>query len=226
MISGTKETLYSRMMEFLKARTPSNWQDISNILLNLEKGAPPNNDLNQGNYWEILHNGVAFWTFDFGIDGVSIEIAKYALCLQEILESDKTEVHFIAGDFHPQADNVLKPEWKRHRIERVNGWDKWDQGKWFDHLFYQDMKESSQISQKMAVEVWNQTVEMAGKLGHYVAENNISLLIPVNVNSNPGNLATGLCTILVSELMGLYVLNSNHDFYWEGGKPAAEREPG
>jgi len=226
MISGTKETLYSKMMEFLNSRTPSNWQEISTILSNLEKESPSYSDLNQEAYWENLRSGVAFWTFDFGIDGVSIEIAKYALCLQKILGSDKTEVHFIAGDFHPQADNVLKPDWKRHLIERVNGWDKWDQGKWFDHLFYQDMKEGSQISQKMAVEIWNQAVEMAEKLGRYIAENNISLLIPVNVNSNPGNLATGLCTILVSELMGLYVLNSNHDFYWEGGKPAEEREPG
>ncbi|HAJ94792.1 MAG TPA: hypothetical protein DCP02_01040, partial [Actinobacteria bacterium] len=45
-------------------------------------------------------------------------------------------------------------------------------------------------------------------------------------NSNPGNMATGLCSILVSELMGIYVLNSNHDFYWEGGRPASERKPG
>jgi glycosyltransferase involved in cell wall biosynthesis len=31
---------------------------------------------------------------------------------------------------------------------------------------------------------------------------------------------------MVSEGMGIHVINSNHDFYWEGGKPASERKPG
>ena len=78
----------------------------------------------------------------------------------------------------------------------------------------------------MAIEVWGQAVGLSRELGAYIAENEISLLIPVNVNSNPGNIATALCTILVSESMGIYVLNSNHDFYWEGGKPASERKSG
>jgi len=218
--------LFTEMMEKLEMHNPSNWNEISSILKNLSKNSPPIEQYNRNEFWEKVRTGLAFWTYDFGIDGVSIEIAKYAQCMQDIQLTDKkAEIHFIAGDFHPQADNVLKPGWKRHRIDRANGWHKWDKGVWFDKLFYQEMKENSDISHKMAVEIWDQAVEMAEKLGHYVAENEISLLIPVNVNSNPGNLTTGLCTILVSELMGLYVLNSNHDYYWEGGKPVSERKP-
>jgi glycosyltransferase involved in cell wall biosynthesis len=55
--------------------------------------------------------------------------------------------------------------------------------------------------------------------------NDIALLIPVNVASNPGNLALTLALVLITELLGTVVINSNHDFYWDGGKPAAERLP-
>ena len=56
-------------------------------------------------------------------------------------------------------------------------------------------------------------------------DQDVQLLIPVNVNSNPGNPATGLAAILVSECTGVRVVNSNHDFYWEGGQPASAYGP-
>jgi glycosyltransferase involved in cell wall biosynthesis len=56
-------------------------------------------------------------------------------------------------------------------------------------------------------------------------DNQIALLIPVNIAANPGNLALTLGVVMVTEALGTYVLNSSHDFYWEGGKPARERKP-
>jgi len=57
-------------------------------------------------------------------------------------------------------------------------------------------------------------------------ENHVSLVISVNIASNPGNIALTLGLVLVTEILGIYVLNSNHDFYWEAGKPLSERAPG
>lgn len=227
MSSAPLPDLYIEMMNTLQKQEPASWDDLSALLSQFSQAGPDIIPYSQEDFLERVRIGIAFWTFDFGIDGVSIEIAKYAQGLQTILGKEQAaEIHFIAGDFHPQADNVLRPDWKRKQIPGANGWDKWDQGVWFDKLFYQEMSEGSQLSKQMAQEIWSQAVEMAGALGQYIAEHKISLLIPVNVNSNPGNLVTGLCTVLLSELMGLYVLNSNHDFYWEGGKPASERSPG
>jgi glycosyltransferase involved in cell wall biosynthesis len=218
---------FTEMTEKLNSPKPSNWSDITEILSDIKENALRPEPVTHDEFLKRVSKGFAFWTFDFGIDGVSIEISKYAQCLQEILPNEgKTPVHFIAGDFHPQADSVIKPGWHRFRIAGANGWSKWDNGKWFEKLFYQDMNENSKESDEMAVEVWKQAVRLTEKVGEYLAENEISLLIPVNVNSNPGNLATGLCTVLVSELMGVYVLNSNHDFFWEDGKPASQRKPG
>jgi glycosyltransferase involved in cell wall biosynthesis len=221
-----KKQLYSLMRKKLDTCNPKNWNDISSILIDVKENSPPFEQLSRTEFLRRLRKGIAFFTYDFGIDGVSIEISKYAQSLQDILSSEKKVlIHFIAGGFHPQAENIIKPEWKRHYISGVNGWLKWDKGKWFKKLFFQDMKENSEISNKIAIEIWNQAIELSKKLGKYIASNEISLLIPVNVNSNPGNMATGLSTILVSELMNIYVLNSNHDFYWESGKPARERKP-
>ena len=215
------------MIRKLSSVKPDNWNDIDRIILDIKQNSSFSESLDRTEFLHELSKGFAFWTFDFGIDGVSVEISKYAKCLQEILSTDKkVKVHFIAGGFHPQANSVIRPDWHRFHISCANGWSKWDSGKWFEKLFYQDMAENSNESRIVAAEIWSQAVRLAKIMGDYLAENEISLLIPVNVNSNPGNLATGLCTVLVSELMGIYVINSNHDFYWEDGKPVSERKAG
>ena len=119
------------MVNIIADSSPSNWEDITCILADIRTSArmPPPRAKD-----ELLHMiaaGTAFLTFDYGIDGVSIEIAKYALAL-EYLYSSQTEcaIHFIGGDFYPQADSVLKPNWRRHKIAGINGWSKWDGGKW------------------------------------------------------------------------------------------------
>lgn len=166
-------------------------------------------------------------TFDYGVDGVSIEIAKYAQSLEDLYaEVGEPAIHLIGGDFYSQADTVMDPGWQRFKIEGINGWSKWAEGKWFGKLFYEEMPEGSQLSDELAVEMYALAVSIAEKLGGYIVENNIGLLIPVNVSSNPGNLALGLATAIVSEGLGMYVFNSNHDFFWDGGKPPSEREPG
>jgi len=133
---------------------------------------------------------------------------------------------FIGGNFYPHADTIIKPEWKRFKLSGSNGWGKWENAFWYDQLFNEKMPQDSQQSDNLAKEIWKQAVLLSKRLGKYLAENNIHLLIPVNVCSNPGNLALGLCIPLVTELMDLYVLNSNHDYYWEGGKPASEKKLG
>ncbi len=219
--------LYTQMMDKLKNLDPGNWQDVDRILTDFQQINPPQTSTTYNDLIQSSHKGLAFLTFDYGIDGVSIEIAKYAESLNDLLsENGKPDIHFIGGDFSHQADSILKPDWKRFHIQGANGWSKWDQGKWFAKLFYEDMSEDNQEPDELVAEIWKQAVSLSERLGNYLAENGITLLIPVNISSNPGNLALGLAVVLVSEAMGTYVLNSNHDFYWESGKPAFERKPG
>ena len=71
---------------------------------------------------------------------------------------------------------------------------------------------NSPESKNLAIEIFRQAVSIAKKLGKYLIDNQISLLVPVNIASNPGNVALTLGVVLVTELLGISVLNSNHDF--------------
>ena len=198
------------------------WNDISTILTGFkEEKRTEQSTGTESDYLNDIKSGIAFITFDYGIDGVSIEIEKYALCLEKLFKKKigtDIPLHFIGGDFHDKADTVLKPRWQRYRIPNSNGWSKWSGGKWFAKLFYDEMPEGSDISNAMAKEIWKQAVDFAEQLGGYLIENNIKLLMPVNICTNPGNPAIALAVVLVTEMLNLKVITSNHDFYWEGGK--------
>jgi len=219
---------YTDMMSSLNSLNINDWNDISNFLSSIKsRNLPPS--LSESEYTAALRKGIAFFTYDYGIDGVSIEMNKYASCFEKILADDKGNIpamHFIGGEFHDKAEAVLQEHWKRFQIDGINGWSKWDNGKWFSKLYYEAMPEGSDLSREMASEMWKQAVIVADKLGKYIADNDISLLFPVNLFCNPGNFVVSLAGIIVAEMMGLYVFNSNHDFYWEGGAPATERTDG
>jgi glycosyltransferase involved in cell wall biosynthesis len=221
-----KNKLFVQMSEDLGNTSPSNWEEITEILSKFKDNVPTHPGMSSEEFLRYSSSGTAFITFDYGIDGVSIEISKYAQVLQSLFEIwGDAQIHFIGGDFYSQADSVLQPSWQRLRIEGINGWDKWDNGKWFAGLFYEDMPADSERSNILASEVYRQAVAIAKRLGCYIVDQNISLIIPVNIASNPGNIALTLALTLVSEALGIHVINSNHDFYWDGGKPASECAP-
>jgi len=205
----------------------SSWAEIANALKQIGSVEQKPLPASRTAFLQSAGLGTAFLTFDFGIDGVSIEIAKYARVLEKLYQPyGDARLHFIAGDFSPQTGAILKAHWPRFRIDGINGWSKWDEGKWFDALFQQEMPAGSLRSSELAAEVYRQARVIAGKLGDYLVDNKINLLISVNVASNPGNLALTLALVLITEALGTVVINSNHDFYWDKGKPSAEREPG
>ncbi len=172
----------------------------------------------------LLAGGVAFVTFAYDIDGVSMEIAKYARCFERI--EPGLPIHCIAGNFGDKAGAVLDPNWHRFVLGGADGWDKWDGGTWFHQLFYEDLPPDSTQSSELAGEMWNQALSLADHLVAYLDAHDIRLLFTVNTNSNPGNVAFGLALVLASETTGVVVINNNHDFYWEGGKAGCKRNPG
>ncbi len=228
-MEDNKKILFKQMKQMLSETNVKRWKDISTVLERVKRNSPNIETFTDKEYLSSLHNGIAFMTYDFGIDGVSIEISKYAHCIEKFFTDTHTTLpvlHFIGGDFCDKVDAVLKPSWDRFYIREMNGWSKWHSGKWFSKLFYEDIPEGSKVSSDLAIEMWRQTVSFAEELGSYIVDKKIALLFPVNIFSNPGNFAIAIATILVSEALGMYVLNSNHDFYWEGGKPASERKLG
>jgi len=215
------------MAQLINNAQVSSWEDISREVQRIRSSPHDPLPVSKEAYLQSVSQGTAFLTFAFGIDGVSIDIAKYARALEIIYRPyGDPRLHFIAGDFSPRADAILKPHWSRFKIEGINGWSKWDEEKWFAALYYEEMPAGSQRSSDLAKEIFSQARLIADQLGEYLIANKINLLITVNVASNPGNLALTLALVLITEALGIVVINSNHDYYWDGGKPAAEREPG
>jgi len=215
------------MSEIIGNALVSSWEDITRELKRIKLVQQKPLPASREEYLQNISQGTAFLTYDFGIDGVSIEIAKYARALESIYRPyGEVPLHFIAGDFSPQAGVILKSHWSRFKIEGINGWSKWDNEKWFAALFFEDMPAGSRRSSELAAEIYRQAREIAAQLGEYLIAHKISLVIPVNVASNPGNPALTLALVFITEALGIVVVSSNHDFYWDGGKPSADREPG
>ena len=214
---------FHRSIREMETFVPGDWDDLSNVLLqagNHEFGdsAPSSEDHppSPGN--------VAFITFEYGIDGVSIEISKYARALEDNYgRDDAFSIHLIGEAFYPAASSLFAERWHRFIIKGINGWNKWDGGKWFRALYRQKMPPSSRESARLAKEMYKQTISITNRLGTYLIAHNVALLIPVNIASNPGNFSFTLSVALVSEILGMGVLNINHDFYWEEGRTLSER---
>lgn len=227
MDSSDSNELFQQLTAVLDNCHPVDWADIVSLLNQIKNKKKSPSTLHREGYLKFFARGTAFITFSYGIDGVSIEIAKYAHTLNELFTPyRKPSIHFIGGSFQPQVSSILRAEWPRFPIDGIDGWYKWNRGKWFNALFREEMKPFSEESTFLANEIYRQAVIIARHLGKYFLDHQIALVVPVNVASNPGNIALTLGLVLATEILGIHILNSNHDFYWESGKQLSERMPG
>jgi len=227
MNSSDLNELFFQLTTILDDYHPVDWDDIVILLNQIKNKKKPSLNPCKEDFLKFFARGIAFISFSFGVDGVSIEMSKYARALNDLFTPlRKPSFHFISGNFQSEASSILSSEWHWFQVDGIDGWDKWEDGKWFTALFRSEMKSYSESSNHLTKEIYKQAVSIAKRLGKYFLDNHIALVVPVNVASNPGNIALTLGLIFVTEILGMYVLNSNHDFYWEAGKPPAERVPG
>ncbi len=214
------------LKELVSHAQPSDWEEISDLLTHIqERNLPPSVQVGD-DYLRTFARGTAFITFGYGIDGVTIEIAKYAQTLEDIYRPLKTSAIYLMGEhFARETEAIFQPAWQRVHLDGIDGWGKWGDGAWFDALFRKTLISRSEESRRLAAEIFRQAVSIAERLEQFLLEHQIALLIPVNIASNPGNLAATLGLIMAAEALGTYALNINHDFYWEGGKSLNERTP-
>ena len=92
----------------LRRRKIEDFRDIGRALDELERRplAPASDDVP---FLARVARGVAFVTFAYDIDGVSMEIAKYGVALTALLREEGYEltVHCVGGNFSDKVDVVL-----------------------------------------------------------------------------------------------------------------------
>ena len=116
----------AELVNKLKAEQLNTWFDLGLFLdrLKVQSAVPStrcDGDLEE--FHRTISSGVGFVTFDYGIDGVTMEIVRYAKTLQRILGG--IPIHFISGKFSPEIDGLLDPSWERSVLRGLDGFDSW-----------------------------------------------------------------------------------------------------
>ena len=163
--------------------------------------------------------GIAFITFYFAIDGITVETEKYAKTFKKIYPN--IPIHYIAGEIKPEADELIHKDAFKKVIKEMDGFDNWAL---YDDFFKIKMERGSTEYNALILKFWDEVLVLVEKLGRYIEENNITLLYLINVCSNPGNVSLALAAVLISEYLGIPVISNNHDFYWEGGNREVVRK--
>jgi len=171
-------------------------------------------------YKEYLRKGgIAFITFHYMVDGVTVEVNKYASLFRRNIPG--IPVHMVAGEIHSKTAGLIDKGFYQHEIPEIAGFDQWDL---YRDFYFTRLERGSEKYNHLITQLWEQTLLIVRKLGSVVEENGINLLYLVNVCSNPGNVALSLATVLLSEFLKIPVINNNHDFYWEGGMNSSRRK--
>jgi glycosyltransferase involved in cell wall biosynthesis len=163
--------------------------------------------------------GVAFISFYFAIDGITVEAGKYVKTIKRIYPN--IPIHYIAGEIKPEADELIHKDAFKKVIKEMDGFDNWPL---YNDFFKIKMERGSTEYNALIGKFWDEVLVLVEKLGRYIEENNISLLYLINVCSNPGNVSLALASVLISEYFGVAVISNNHDFYWEGGNREVEKK--
>jgi len=214
MVKKRKSTRIDAIVKALRNQEINTWFDLG-LFMDQFKELPSKAAFKQGSKAFNNHleqGGLAFITFYFSIDGITVETEKYAKTFRKIYPN--IPVHYIAGEIKPEADELIPAYASRKVIREIDGFDNW---KLYNDFFNVRMDRGSAAYNALIEKFWNEVLVIVEKLGKYIEDNNISLLYLINVCSNPGNVSLALASVLISEYLGIPVINNNHDFYWEGG---------
>ncbi len=206
----------NEMLSILKGEKIKTWFDLGIFIDRFREIKPLPAVKFNGTFKEfkknIVDGGIAFITFLYSVDGVTIEVEKYAKLYRKILKGVK--VHYICGKFYPESFKLIDQRTIKHEIPEMRGFDNW---KLYKDFYFTRLERGSKKYNELILKFWDEVLLITEKLGTYIENNNINLLYLINICSNPGNVSLSLATIFVSEYLGIPVINNNHDFYWEGG---------
>jgi glycosyltransferase involved in cell wall biosynthesis len=211
------------MMAALAGETINTWFDLGLFIDRIKEDSPAHRDTPAEDFHTFMTNvnkGVGFITFYYAIDGVTMEVLKYAEVIKRI--SPKANCHFMAGRIEDACEHLFPPKCKFSVFDEIDGFDKWAH---YDSLFSTRLERGAPEYNQLIVDFWAQTLRITEQLHTYIRKHKINLLYLINVNSNPGNVTLALSTMLISRYMGIPVVSNNHDFYWEGGSPRNDGGP-
>ena len=211
-----------KMMNLIRNEKIHTWFDLGIFIDRLKENNPTPTAKFDQDYSlfkkSVSRGGIAFISFGYSVDGVTIEILKYAKIFRKIFKN--IPIHLIGGNFQPESFKLIDDSYKKYTIEEARSFNKW---KLYKPFFFIKLERGSKEYNRLIKDFWEEVLIITEKLGRYIEKEKIELLYIVNVNSNPGNVSFALANVFVSEYLGIPVINNNHDFYWEGGNSETKR---
>jgi hypothetical protein len=202
------------MMDALRSESIHTWFDLGLFIDRLkEHRKVPSAEFCgsfQGFRQMIADGGIAFVTFEFGIDGIALQVEEYARAFQRILGN--VPIHYVGGAFQAPRFERIDSSPPQYELEEIQGFDKWPL---HGDFFQTKLERGSKRYNELIGEFWDQVLIITQKLAQYIEENGIRLLYLIDVCSSPGNVSLSLATVLVSEYLGIPVISRNRGFYWE-----------
>ncbi|RLD54427.1 MAG: hypothetical protein DRI97_11550, partial [Bacteroidetes bacterium] len=212
-----------KLLAFLHGEHINTWFDLGLFLDRFKEEQAYPSIQREGNYddykEELRTGGVAFLSFHYMVDGVTVEVDKYASLMRRNVPG--IPVHYIAGTINTKTAPFIKAEYIQKVIPELAGFNEWNL---YHDFYFTRLERGGPVYNELIGKLWSQTLDIVQKLGSYIEEQGINLLYIINVCSNPGNVAYALALVLISEFLKIPVINNNHDFYWEGGMCTPERE--
>ena len=209
------------LISLLRSENIKTWFDLGMFIDRIRENRPHKEALFSGPFHafekEVDGRSIAFLTFQYSVDGVTVEVNKYATLFNRNFPG--AAIHYIAGIFRPEAEKHFPGSIKRFEMPEIAGFDSW---RLYKDFFFSQLERGGEVYNRLILDFWEDTLDIVEKLGRYLSGHQISILYLVNVCSNPGNVSLCLACVLLSEYLGIPVINNNHDFYWEGGNSASE----
>jgi len=211
------------LLSFLRGEKIKTWFDLGLFLDRIKEDQPYPSIHLDGSYDDFKEGfrtgGVAFLTFHYMVDGVTVEVDKYASLMRRNIPG--IPIHYIAGEIHSKTAPFIEEDYIQKVIPELAGFNEWEL---YHDFYFTKLERGGPVYNVLIGKLWSQTLVIVEKLGRYIEEQGISLFYILNVCSNPGNVAYALAMVLLSEFMKIPVINNNHDFYWEGGMCYSDRE--
>lgn len=211
------------ILRILKSEDIHTWFDLGLFLDRLRENREPSSISFKGTFNDfeehLDHSNIAILTFQYSIDGVTIEAAKYGQLIKS--RYPDINIYFIAGIIKPESDKIIPDFATTHELPHLQGFNFW---KLYKDFFFTRLERGSVTYNKLIIDFWEECLQIIEELGSYIISNSINNLYLINVCSNPGNVSLSLALVLLSEYLGIPVINNNHDFYWEGGSRAVDIE--
>ncbi len=222
MVQRARPSTADRMMDALRNEGITTWFDLGLMLDRLRdgRGTPSLSfDDDFPAFARHVSRGVGLVTFHCTVDGVTVEIGKYAEAMRRALPEPR--LHMIMGRFDVRAEPLVGPGVEHHMFPEIDGFNRWHL---YRDFFHRRLERGSALYNSLILALWEDVLVIAERLGRLIEVADIRLLYVVNGNSNPGNVALALALVLISEHMRIPVIANNHDFYWDGGAARQEGE--